>query len=189
MKVLVIVDCQKDFIDGSLGTPEAQAMIPRLVEKIENESKNANTHFIFTQDTHYSNYLVTREGKNLPIPHCIFNTDGWEIDCRLTNPIYYRYPDKIWKETFGSTELIEILKHIEDETRVLNANEKIDEIEIEFVGLCTDICVISNALMAKANFYETATISCDATCCAGSTPEKHKAALEVMKSCQIVVKE
>ena len=185
MKIMVIVDCQKDFIDGSLGTPEAQAMIPRLAKKIENEPEN--TIFVFTQDTHYSNYLFTREGKNLPIEHCIFRSEGWKIDARLKNLFSHKSPRTIQKETFGSTDLMEFLENLCINLIGMGFCEKIDE--IEFVGLCTDICVISNALMAKAHFFETALISCDATCCAGSTPEKHKAALEVMKSCQIVVKE
>lgn len=175
MKIMVIVDCQKDFIDGSLGTAEAQAMIPRLVEKIKAEPED--TMFVFTADTHEPNYLHTSEGKALPVMHCIAFTEGWTVDSRLTN-LFAGDPFIINKPTFGSTELIEWLKGW--------AN---DADEIEFVGLCTDICVISNALMAKAEFYNNVTISCDATCCAGVTPEKHAAALEVMKSCQIIVKE
>jgi nicotinamidase-related amidase len=172
---MVIVDCQKDFIDGALGTPEAQAMIPHLVEKIKNQK--IGTQFIFTQDTHYDNYMETPEGKALPIPHCIKNTAGWEIDKRLTD-LFVSNPFSLTKPTFGSMELIEYL-----DDRICRGDE------IEFVGLCTDICVISNVLMAKAQFYNRAIISVDATCCAGVTPEKHAAALEVMKSCQIIVKE
>lgn len=174
-KIMVIVDCQKDFIDGSLGTSEAQAMIPRLVNKIHNEPRD--TIFIFTADTHRDDYMKTREGQMLPVPHCIKDTEGWWIDCRLLNTFDHT-PIVIEKNTFGSEELINFLNIIVDEND-----------EIEFVGLCTDICVISNALMAKTRFYNKATISCDATCCAGVTPEKHAAALEVMKSCQIIVKE
>lgn len=174
-KIMVIVDCQKDFIDGSLGTPEAQAMIPRLVEKIKNQK--IGTQFIFTQDTHYDDYMETPEGKALPVPHCIKNTAGWEIDKRLAD-LFVSNPFSLTKPTFGSMDLIEYL-----DDRICKDDE------IEFVGLCTDICVISNALMAKAQFYNRATISVDATCCAGVTPEKHAAALEVMKSCQIIVKE
>lgn len=170
-KVLVIVDCQKDFIDGSLGTSEAQAMIPRLVEKISAEPED--TLFIFTADTHSKDYLNTLEGKQLPVEHCIKDTDGWQIDSRLTT-LFCNSPLVIEKHTFGSTELMEYLGDMIDMAD-----------EIEFVGLCTDICVISNALMAKATFYDKAVISCDATCCAGVTPEKHKMALDVMKSCQI----
>ena len=175
MKIMVIVDCQKDFIDGSLGTPEAQAMIPRLVEKIKAEPED--TMFVFTADTHESNYLHTLEGNALPVMHCIAYTEGWIIDSRLAS-LFANNPVIIEKPTFGSEELIDWLDSLVSEHD-----------EIEFVGLCTDICVISNALMAKAHFFDFATISCDATCCAGVTPEKHAAALEVMKSCQIIVKE
>ena len=174
-KFMIIVDCQKDFIDGSLGTPEAQAMIPRLVEKMNAEPED--THYIFTADTHNKNYLNTPEGKQLPVEHCIKGTPGWDIDSRLTE-MFANSPFVIKKPTFGSEELIDWLDSMVSEHD-----------EIEFVGLCTDICVISNALMAKAHFFDFATISCDATCCAGVTPEKHAAALEVMKSCQIIVKE
>lgn len=180
MKVMVIVDCQKDFIDGSLGTSEAQAMIPRLVEKIKAEPES--TLYVFTRDTHDTNYLTTAEGKQLPVEHCIKDTPGWELDSRLTE-LFANSPVCIDKPTFGSTALLSFLEDI-----YMNINdESVDE--IEFVGLCTDICVISNALMAKAQFYNSTPISCDATCCAGVTPEKHVAALEVMKSCQIIVKE
>lgn len=150
-------------------------MIPRLVEKIKTESED--TMFIFTADTHDKDYLTSAEGKQLPVEHCIKGTPGWEIDSRLAME-FCNSPLVIEKPTFGSTELMEYLSDM------VNVAD-----EIEFVGLCTDICVISNALMAKANFYDKAIISCDATCCAGVTPEKHAAALEVMKSCQIIVKE
>ena len=180
MKIMVIVDCQKDFIDGSLGTPEAQAMIPRLVDKINAEPES--TLYVFTRDTHEDNYLATAEGQALPVKHCIKGTAGWEVDSRLA-ALFTHAPVCIDKPTFGSTDLISFLEDI-----YMNIDEEgVDE--IEFVGLCTDICVISNALMAKAQFYNTTAISCDATCCAGVTPEKHAAALEVMKSCQIIVKE
>ena len=174
-KILVIVDVQNDFISGSLGTPEAQAMVPRLVEKIKNEPPD--TYFVFTADTHRDDYLNTREGKALPVSHGIKDTEGWEIDCRLLE--LFQSPFVVEKSAFGSENLIECLDFLAEK----------DDCEIEFVGLCTDICVISNALMAKMHFYDRATISCDATCCAGTTPEKHAAALEVMKSCQIIVKE
>ena len=174
-KIMVIVDCQKDFIDGALGTPEAQAMIPVLKCKINAESED--TMFVFTADTHGKDYMNTSEGKQLPVEHCIKNTPGWEIEPTLAM-LFAGSPLVIEKPTFGSVELMDYLNDM------VNKGD-----EIEFVGLCTDICVISNALMAKAHFYDIATISCDATCCAGVTPEKHAAALEVMKSCQIIVKE
>ena len=174
-KILVIVDVQNDFVSGSLGTPEAQAMVPRLVEKIKNEP--SDTYFVFTADTHRDDYLNTREGRALPVPHCVKDTNGWGIDCRLLE-LFNHTPFVVEKSTFGSEKLIECLDIMAE-----------NNCEIEFVGLCTDICVISNALMAKTHFYDRATITCDATCCAGVTPEKHAAALEVMKSCQIIVKE
>lgn len=173
-KIMVIVDCQKDFIDGSLGTPEAQAMIPRLVEKIKGEAED--TMFIFTADTHGKDYLNTPEGKQLPVEHCIKGTPGWEIDTRLSE--LFTSPFIIEKPTFGSTELMDYLDDM------INMAD-----EVEFVGLCTDICVVSNVLMAKAAFYDIAEISVDASCCAGVTPANHKMALDVMKSCQIHVKE
>lgn len=174
-KIMVIVDCQKDFINGSLGTTEAQAMIPRLVEKINAEPED--TMFIFTADTHDKNYLTSAEGKQLPIEHCVKGTPGWEIDPRLT-ALFSNSPFIIEKPTFGSTEL---MGYLDDMVNMAD--------EIEFVGLCTDICVISNVLMAKANFYDIAEISVDATCCAGVTPASHKMALETMKMCQINIKE
>lgn len=180
MKVMIIVDCQKDFIDGSLGTPEAQAMMPHLIEKIKNEPDS--TLFFFTRDTHFSDYLETREGRNLPVLHCIRDTEGWEIDSRLKE--MFPSPVVFNKFTFGSVDLINFLDDV-----ITNAIYSDPVEEIEFVGLCTDICVISNALLAKTFFPERVEISVDATCCAGVTPEKHAAALETMKSCQIVVKE
>ena len=174
-KIMVIVDCQKDFIDGSLGTPEAQAMIPHLIEKINAEPED--TMFIFTADTHDKDYLNTPEGKKLPVEHCIKGTDGWQIDNRLT-ALFSNSPFVIEKSTFGSTELMD---YLDDMVNMAD--------EIEFVGLCTDICVVSNVLMAKANFFDIAEISVDATCCAGVTPASHKMALETMKMCQITIKE
>ena len=138
-KILVIVDMQNDFIDGSLGTPEAQAMLPRLVEKIKNEPDT--TRYIFTKDTHHEGYMMTPEGKKLPIPHCIKGTHGWEIPECLTE-LFTNSPFVIEKPTFGSVELMEWINDIAD----------IDVDTIEFVGLCTDICVVSNALLLRAKF-------------------------------------
>lgn len=173
MKILIVVDMQNDFIDGSLGTPEAQAIIPKVKEKIEEYRKN-NYPILFTRDTHYENYLETQEGKNLPIKHCIKETEGWKIkedldclDCAHVN-----------KESFGwdfwGITLDPFYTDIKD----------IEEIEL--VGVCTDICVVSNALILKSQFPETK-ITVDASCCAGTTVENHKAALKVMKSCQVNV--
>lgn len=175
-KLVVIVDCQNDFIDGALGTPEARAMIPRLVEKIKTE--NENTSFIFTADTHGEDYMNTSEGKNLPVSHCIHSTPGWEIPTCLTE-CFENSPVVIKKPTFGSYKLMEFINDY------LYTYPEITT--IEFVGICTDICVVSNVLMAKAAFYDKYEIVVDAKCCAGSTPERHKAALDTMKSCQINV--
>ena len=188
MKVLVIVDMQKDFIDGSLGTPEAQAIVPNVVDKLK-AHKNTNTVVLFTKDTHHENYLLTSEGEKLPVEHCIEGTEGWAIDRTIHNEFktggYATYSagdiinGRITKPTFGSYDLIDALCDID-----FQSDENITE--IEFCGVCTDICVISNVLMTKAAFWNTP-IVVDASCCAGVTPEKHAAALEVMKSCQIDV--
>ena len=168
--VLVVVDMQNDFIDGALGTKEAVAIVPNVKAKIENFDGNV----IFTRDTHFENYMDTQEGKNLPVPHCIKGTQGWQIREELDA---LRMGDAIDKVTFGSSELPEALKAL-DET------EKIES--ITFVGLCTDICVISNVMVTKAFFPEIPVIV-DAACCAGVSPETHKNALEAMKVCQVKV--
>ena len=185
MKLLVLVDLQKDFIDGALGTAEAQAIVPRVVDKINNYEDKRNTLVLFTKDTHYSDYMDTFEGKMLPIPHCIENTPGWSINREIKDAVkanrFLSYSSdeikkgRVYKNTFCSDVLEELLiKH------------KDDIEEIEFVGLCTDICVVSNVLMARM-VLPNIKITVDASCCAGVTPMKHKAALEVMKSCQIEV--
>lgn len=172
MKYLIVVDMQNDFVTGPLGTPEAVAIVDRIKEKIE---KNPDIKIIFTRDTHYRNYLSTLEGKKLPIEHCIFETPGWCIVDSLRKMAYKTClsPEYINKYTFGN----------------LNWKQKILDIEtaeIEIVGVCTDICVISNALILKATYPDTP-ITVDASCCAGTTPEMHQKALDVMKSCQIEV--
>lgn len=165
-KVLIIVDMQNDFVDGALGTKEARQIVPAVVKKAETALKN-NTDIIFTKDTHFSDYLDTSEGKNLPVKHCIKGSSGWEIV-----PALKKYAVKvIEKNTFGSVDL---------------PNEVKDYDEIELVGLCTDICVISNALLLKAYFPEK-DIFVDASCCAGVTPQSHNNALEAMKMCQVKV--
>lgn len=165
-KVLIVVDMQNDFVDGALGTKEAGQIVPGVIKKVESAVKN-NQCVIFTKDTHYSDYLSTSEGRKLPVEHCIKGSSGWEIIPELK-----KYADKIIeKNTFGSVELPEEVK---------------DYDEIELVGLCTDICVISNALLLKAHFPEKS-ISVDASCCAGVTPQSHNNALEAMKMCQIEV--
>lgn len=173
-KILIVVDMQKDFVDGALGTNEAQGIVENVVEKI----KNHDGDIIVTYDTHFENYMDTLEGENLPVPHCIKGTDGWQLDKKVQFALENREYKIIEKLTFGSTELPEYIK--------LNYNE--NDIEIELIGLCTDICVVSNALLLKANFLETK-ISVDAKCCAGVTVDSHNAALTTMKMCQIEVKE
>ncbi len=172
-KVLVVIDMQNDFIDGSLGTKEAQGIVENVVRKIKTyEPQNIYA----TRDTHYENYLETSEGQNLPVVHCVKDTNGWEIRCEVAEAL--AGAKIIDKPTFGSTDLADIL---------FARNEK-SGIEIELVGLCTDICVVSNALLLKAKIPEVK-ISVDAACCAGVTPETHKAALETMKMCQINIKD
>lgn len=167
MKTLIVIDMQNDFIDGALGTPEAQTIITKVKKKIE-EYDDREDAIVFTRDTHLENYLDTHEGKNLPIKHCIMNTHGWQVADGLELP-YCRY---INKPTFGWVGW----RRLDFE----------DDDEIEIVGLCTDICVVSNALILKAVFPKI-NITVDASCCAGTTPENHKAALQVMKCCQINV--
>ena len=169
-KAIVVVDMQKDFVDGALGTKEAQAMLPRMEAKLA-AARAAGTALVFTMDTHGEDYLATQEGKRLPVPHCIRGTKGWEIAASL-QPFVHEAAAVIEKPTFGSTELPAVLA---------------DYDEIELVGLCTDICVISNALLLKA-FYPEKHISVDASCCAGVTVESHEDALRAMKMCQVDVK-
>lgn len=170
MKILVVVDMQNDFIDGSLGTKEAVAIVPKVVEKI----KNFDGVVLATRDTHPVNYLETQEGKNLPVEHCIKGTFGWEIRKEIMDLLE---TEPIDKPTFGSVELGEKL-------RTLSQKEAVESITL--IGLCTDICVISNAMIAKAVLPETPVVV-DSACCAGVTLESHRRALEAMKVCQIQV--
>jgi nicotinamidase-related amidase len=179
MKVLVVVDMQKDFVDGSLGTKEAQAIVPAVTKKVNEYAKMKNTVIIYTRDTHYEDYMETREGQILPVPHCIFGTEGWEIVPEVIN--LDATIAVLDKKTFGKSDIAD---NIMEMVGKLTGSVNIESIEL--CGLCTDICVVSNALILKANFPETA-ISVDSECCAGVTPEKHEAALEVMRSCQITV--
>ena len=167
-KFLVVVDMQNDFISGALGTKEAQA----IVENVKNKIRGFDGEVLFTRDTHYENYLETQEGKNLPVKHCIKDTWGWEIEKSIDE---LRDGMAINKVTFGSSSLFNML---ESE----NARAKIDE--ITFVGLCTDICVISNAIGIKA-FLPEVKVIVDSSCCAGVTPKSHENALDAMKMCQI----
>ncbi len=169
MKYLIVVDMQNDFIDGALGTPEAVAIVPAVEAKI----RAFDGHIIFTQDTHFADYLSTQEGKNLPVEHCIKDTQGWRIWEELLRAAEGRDYEVVEKNTFGSDRLPGMLH---------------DPESIEILGLCTDICVVSNALILKA-FYREVPMRLDPACCAGVTPDKHNAALEVMRSCQIEVTE
>ena len=168
--ILVVVDMQNDFIDGALGTAEAVAIVPAVRKKIE----NFDGLVLFTRDTHFENYSTTQEGKNLPVPHCIRGTDGWQIRPELDA---LRTTDPINKVTFGSAELGSILVR-------LNEAEAIGK--ITFVGLCTDICVISNVMIAKA-FLPEVPVCVDAACCAGVSPETHENALNAMAVCQVEI--
>ena len=172
--ILIVVDMQNDFINGSLGTKEAEAIVPNVVAKIK-KYQEENNYILTTQDTHNPYYLQTPEGKKLPVEHCIYGSDGWQLHKDIDDAIG-TYPTVcIFKGTFGTKKLEECLK---------NAQKHFDITHIELVGLCTDICVVSNALMLKAAFPDIE-ISVDSSCCAGVTPELHQAALDVMKSCQI----
>lgn len=173
MKLLIVVDMQNDFIDGALGTKEATEIVSNVAQKI-NDYRAQKNFIVFTRDTHQKNYLQTQEGKNLPIVHCIEGSDGWQISKKLNTQ-----DSKIFnKPSFGSLELAEYISRLPELSQIQ---------EIELVGLCTDICVISNALILKAKFPEMA-ISVDSTCCAGVTPQSHTNALNAMKMCQVCVK-
>ena len=168
-KVLIVVDMQNDFVTGSLGTKEAEAIVGKVVEKVK-KCQEDGVEILFTRDTHTEQYLETQEGKKLPVVHCVKGTEGWEIIDELKP-----YVEKVYdKPTFGSVQLAHVI--------AAGGYE-----EIELVGLCTDICVVSNALLLKAALPE-AKITVDGACCAGVTPESHEAALMTMKMCQIEVK-
>lgn len=169
MKVLAIIDMQKDFIDGALGTKEAVAIVPKVAARLAQAQADGET-VVFTRDTHHADYLSTQEGRKLPVPHCLEGTDGWQIDAALAvedAPIFD-------KPGFGSPALIEYL-------RSLPALEG-----VEFIGLCTDICVITNAMMTKGALPEVP-LSVRADCCAGVTPQSHETALQAMRMCQISI--
>ncbi len=174
-KVLIVVDMQKDFVDGALGTKEAQAIVPAVVSKIDTFDGDV----ICTLDTHEECYMDTQEGKLLPVPHCIRGSEGWALYTAVGEAAERVQAATYEKPTFGSVKLAEALK------RRYEAGE-LDEVEL--IGLCTDICVVSNALLIKAYMHELP-VRVDASCCAGVTPMKHQAALETMRSCQILVSE
>lgn len=170
-KILLVIDMQNDFIDGSLGTNEAVKIVDNVINKIK---KYPSENIFATKDTHETDYLATQEGKYLPVEHCIRGTNGWNINDNIQNLI--PATQIFEKGTFGSVTLAEKLKEIADK----------EEVEVEVVGICTDICVISNVLLIKAYLPEI-NITVDSSCCAGVTPAKHDAALETMRSCQINV--
>ena len=170
-EILVVVDMQNDFVTGPLGTPEARTILPKVAEKV----KNFPGRVLFTRDTHEENYLESREGRALPVPHCIRGSRGWEICPELET---LRKEEPVDKPTFGSTGLGEVLRAADQ------YGEKIGKITL--VGVCTDICVISNALLLRA-FLPEAEIAVDAACCAGVAPESHQTALRAMKACQIAI--
>lgn len=170
-KILVVIDMQNDFIDGALGTAEAVGIVDKVVKKIRNYPADC---IYATRDTHGEDYLETSEGRCLPVKHCIKGTMGWEIRKEVAQTMPQALV--IDKPTFGSEELAQ---------RLLEES-KGEEIEIELVGLCTDICVVTNALLLKTKLPETK-IKVDAACCAGVTPESHEAALLTMKMCQVEV--
>lgn len=170
-KILVVVDMQNDFVDGSLGTAEAIKIVPNVCKKI----KEFDGKIFVTMDTHYDNYLETQEGKNLPVDHCIKESIGWNINSNVKKALENKDFKIIEKESFGSLDLPNEIKKYQDVCS-----------EIELIGLCTDICVVSNALILKAAFPEIK-ISVDSSCCAGVTVESHNAALKTMQMCQIKV--
>lgn len=164
---------QKDFVDGALGTKEAVAIVPAAAEKIS----AFDGEIFVTLDTHFDNYMSTNEGRHLPVPHCIKGTEGWQLDKAVAKALDGKNYTAVEKNTFGSVELPGLIKKAAGN----------DDFTVELIGLCTDICVVSNALLIKANFPE-AEIAVDAKCCAGVTPQAHEAALATMASCQITVK-
>lgn len=171
-KFLVIVDMQKDFVDGALGTAEAVAIVPKITDKI----KNFDGDLVVTYDTHTEDYMNTSEGLHLPVPHCIKGTAGWKLDSAVADALEGREYTKVEKPTFGSVKLPDIIREIA-------AGE---DFEVELAGLCTDICVVSNTLLLKAAFPEVK-ITVDASCSAGVTPESHSAAVTTMRMCQIEI--
>lgn len=167
MDYLIVVDMQNDFIDGALGTKEAQAIVPYVRQRIE----GFRGKVFFTRDTHGEDYMTTQEGRNLPVPHCIRNTEGWQIRKELEE---LRTTAAIDKETFGARDLV----------KVLGEEEKLDS--VTFLGLCTDICVISNVMLVKA-FFPEVPVTVDAAGCAGVTPRSHATALDAMEAVQVKV--
>lgn len=173
-KILVVVDMQNDFIDGALGTPEAQAILPAAVAHIQ-ARKAEGYALIATLDTHEENYMETAEGKKLPVPHCIRGTAGWALNPQIAEALGDCC--MVEKPSFGSLRLPGIVKELAGDA---------EDLTIELMGVCTDICVVSNALILKANFPE-AKLLVKADCCAGVSPKTHEAALATMGCCQIEI--
>ena len=170
---LIVVDMQKDFVDGALGTKEAVSIVDKVVDKIN----NFDGEIIATYDTHFENYMESSEGKSLPVMHCIKGTDGWLLNDKVQKALDSKGYTALAKLTFGAKNLPELILNL----------SKGEDFSIELIGLCTDICVVSNALLLKASFCEKE-ISVDEGCCAGVTPETHQAAITTMKMCQINIK-
>ena len=177
VNILLVIDMQKDFVDQALGTPEAQAIVPNVVAKI-NEYKARGDVIIATRDTHADSYMDTQEGKNLPVVHCVEETDGWQLD----DAVQAAMPEDatiVNKPTFGSTDLVKIIGEYVAQYGQPN-------VHVEIIGLCTDICVISNAMVLRAAFPETE-IEILSDCCAGVTPQSHQTALDAMRACQFTI--
>ncbi len=169
---LVVVDMQNDFVDGALGTQEAVAIVDNVVDKIN----SFDGQIFATYDTHFEDYMDTAEGRNLPVPHCIKGTDGWQLNDKVKSALNAKGFTPVEKITFGSVDLPDIIKEA----------SKGEEFTVELVGLCTDICVVSNALILKAHFPQML-IKVDSACCAGVTVATHNAALDTMRCCQIQI--
>lgn len=184
VKILIVTDTQVDFESGTLGTAEAKATVPHIVDKIE---KCGQEDYIIldTKDTHEENYMDTNEGKHLPILHTIRGTEGWEVVQSIQNVLKKYGAIDVLKDKFGSTDLSSVVRVLAQQKigRIITTGK---EMKIFIVGWCTDICVITNALLLKTAFPE-AEIIVDPKCCAGATPESHEAAITVMRSCQIIV--
>ena len=194
-KVLVIVDMQNDFVDGALGTPEAQAIVPKVADYIRTHA-DKNTVLVFTKDTHDVDYMFTQEGKHLPVAHCIKDTHGWELAPAIQEALYdvrnqyhsfdsyfpYITDHIVCKPSFGSLDLVNLLYVLDDDTGMQPG----DIAEITLMGLCTGICVLSNAMLAKATLPEVP-VRVVEECCACVTPDSHKTAIDAMRLCQIEI--
>lgn len=176
-RILIVVDMQKDFVDGALGTPEAVAILDPVTAKIASYAADPDGVIFVTYDTHTEDYMATSEGKNLPVPHCIKGTDGWKLDAKVAAALQGVAYTAVEKPTFGSVELPALVAKAADG----------EDFSVELVGLCTDICVVSNTLLLKAAYPEVP-IAVDAACCAGVTPATHEAALTTMGMCQIEIR-